>query len=552
VIAKLLIANRGEIAVRILRTCRDLKIDAVAVYSDVDADALHVRLADQSVHLPGATPTETYLNGRALIDAARASGAEAIHPGYGFLAESADFAADVAAAGLIWVGPPSEAIRTLGDKVAARRLASRVGVPIVPGLVDAVPSFEDVLAFGADHGYPLVVKAAAGGGGRGLKLVAREEDARDAFESAQREARSYFGSDHVYVERFLPDVKHIEIQILGISRGESLWIGARDCSLQRRHQKLIEEAPATAWADRSSEMGAAASRLASAAGYLNAGTVELLVEKNGDFYFLEVNSRLQVEHTVTEEVFGLDLVACQLRIACGEDIGLSQNGMTPSGHAIECRINAEDPSSFLPAPGRITRFEPPIGPGVRVDSGFAAGDEMSGHYDSLIAKVVTRGTDRMHALERMRRALSEFVIEGVPTTISLQLRLLEHPEFESGNHTTATVEALLDELPGASSAPEPVRSRLWNPAMAAAAPSSSASGSGRLVAPLQGTILEVRVRPGDPVGAGDVLMVLEAMKMETVLKAPFSGVVAEVAGEQGGSVGAGELLVVVEGDGASA
>jgi acetyl-CoA/propionyl-CoA carboxylase biotin carboxyl carrier protein len=551
VISKLLIANRGEIAVRIIRTCRDLDVATVAIYSDVDVAARHVVLADERVGLPGVRATDTYLNGPAVIHAALDTGADAIHPGYGFLAESAEFATAVIESGMVWVGPPPEAIAALGDKLAARRIASTAGVPIVPGLLDPVVAPDAVISFGSQHGYPLVIKAAAGGGGRGLKIVRDEGAVQDAFESARREARAYFGSDDVYVERYLSRSKHLEVQILGVSNAEVLSLGVRDCSLQRRHQKLIEETPAPSWVEKADEMGSAAVNLAVAAGYVNAGTVELLGDEDGDFYFLEVNSRLQVEHTVTEEVYDIDLVACQLQIASGQGLGLTQTDLRPAGHSIECRINAEDPELFLPAPGRLTRFDPPSGPGVRVDAGYAAGDMVPGEYDSLIAKVITRGVDREHAVRRMKRALREFVIEGVPTTIPVHLRLLEDADFRRGQHTTRTIEDRIEvssdsSLTAPGTRPHMVRSRLWNPAMAAAAPSSSVDGAAEMVAPLQGTILEVRVTPGDAVEAGDVLVVLEAMKMETVLNAPFAGTATEVCAERGQPVGAGDLLVVIE------
>jgi acetyl-CoA/propionyl-CoA carboxylase, biotin carboxylase, biotin carboxyl carrier protein len=549
VISKLLVANRGEIAVRIMRTCRDLEVVPVAVYSDPDASSRHVAVADESWRLPGSLPVDTYLNGAAIIDAALSSGADAVHPGYGFLAESADFARAVRDAGLIWVGPPPEAIASLGNKIAARRIASAAGVPVVPGVLDPVASADDIREFGAAHGYPVAIKAAAGGGGRGMRIVGEAAEVDKAYESARREARSYFGSDAVYVERYLVAPRHLEVQMLGLPDGYGIWLGVRDCSLQRRHQKLIEETPAPGSEGQADKMGAAAVALVSAGGYVNAGTVEFLVDRGGEFYFLEMNSRLQVEHTVTEEVFGVDLVASQLRIAANEDIGFSQADLRPRGHAIECRINAEDPDRFVPAPGRLTRFELPSGPGIRVDAGYAQGEKIPSVYDSLIAKVIAWGNDRHHALARMRRALNEFVVEGIATTIPAHLRLLDNDEFLSGNHTTRTVEATSVLEPQRAPADPPVRTarlRLWNPAMATGAPSAATDSHGELAAPMQGTIVEVRVAPGDTVEAGEILIVVEAMKMESVLTAPFGGKAVDVRAEAGAAVGEGEILVVIE------
>lgn len=550
VISKLLIANRGEIAVRIIRTCRDLDVSPVVVYSEPDAGARHVALADESIAIPGRTPADTYLNRPAMIDAARASGAEAVHPGYGFLAENAAFAEDVVASGLKWVGPPPAAVAALGDKISARRMASRAGIPVVPGLLEPVGSAEEVRAFGDEHGYPLVIKAAAGGGGRGLKVTFAPEDVAASVESARREAGAYFGSEEVYVERYLDAPKHLEVQILAAPGRPALWLGVRDCSLQRRHQKLIEESPPATRADRADEMGAAAAAFAQSIGYTNAGTVEFLVDESGDFYFLEVNARLQVEHTVTEEIFDIDLVACQLSIASEDELGLAQSDLVPRGHAVECRINAEDSVHFVPAPGRLDRFELPSGPGVRVDTGYITGDAVPAEYDSLIAKVVTHGNDRATALRRMRRALNEFEVEGVPTTVPAHLQLLDNDDFRRGTHTTLT---LMNALPDSGTGPQPRaqlaatgRARLWNPAMGRAARSIMPAHNRELSAPLQGTVLEVRVVPGDPVEAGDVLVVLEAMKMETVLTAPFTGKVIDVPVTPGQTVAAGIVLVIIE------
>ncbi|HET7483276.1 MAG TPA: biotin carboxylase N-terminal domain-containing protein [Actinomycetota bacterium] len=556
--SKVLVANRGEIAVRIARTCRELGVAYVAVHSDADTKARHVALADEAVHLPGTAPTDTYLNMDAVIDAARRTGAEAIHPGYGFLSENADFAEAVNAAGLVWVGPPPEATRAIGDKVEARRIASSAGVPIVPGTTDPLTDPQEAIAFGDAHGYPLAIKAAGGGGGRGLKVAMTRDDVVDAFESARREARAYFSSEDVYVERYLEKPKHMEVQLLAPNRDEALWLGVRDCSLQRRHQKLIEETPPPLHSDRVPDMGAAAVALSKAVGYVNAGTVEMLVDEDGSFYFLEVNARLQVEHTVTEEVLGLDLVACQLRIASGEPLGFTQDDLEPRGHSIECRINAEDPArGFIPTPGRIERYVEPNGLGVRVDSGYAAGDVIPDAYDSLVAKLITWGVTREDARARMLRSLEEMSIEGVASTIPAHIALLQNPDFVAGTHTTRTVEAgalealeerqdeeLTDVLMVAG---RPVR--FWNPAMApsaAAAVHDAAAGGGDVVAPMQGTILKIQVEPGQTVSTGETIAVLEAMKMETTVTAGRDGTVAEVAVTAGQTVGAGQIIAIIE------
>ena len=553
---RVLIANRGEIAVRVARTCRALGVEAVAIHSDVDAHARHVAAATQAVHLSGVAPADTYLNVEAILAAARSTGAEAIHPGYGFLSESAAFAEAVVAAGFAWVGPPAGAIRAVGDKISARRLAVEAGVPVVPGITDPVEEVAVLEAFAAEHGYPVAVKASGGGGGRGLKVARSPEELEPAWTSARREAAAYFGSHEVFAERYLEGPKHLEVQLLAPGPDEALWLGVRDCSLQRRHQKLVEETPPPLWAERVPEMGEAAVALSKACGYVNAGTVEMLVDRAGEFYFLEVNARLQVEHTVTEEVLGLDLVECQLRIAAGERLALSQADVVPRGHAIECRINAEDPArAFAPTPGKLLRYVEPGGPGVRVDSGYAEGDEIPGAYDSLIAKLVTHGADRDEARERMLRALDEYAIEGVRTTIAAHALLLRMDSFVAGTHDTTTVEgsSVLDEL----AAPEDVVDvllvgghpvRLWNPAMAASAAAAVHTGAagGEVVSPMQGTILKVLVAPGDEVAAGQTLVVLEAMKMENAIASPVAGVVAELNAEVGKTAGAGQLLARVE------
>lgn len=560
---KILVANRGEIAVRIARTCRELGVRCVAVNSDVDARSRHVAIAHEAVHLPGVAPTDTYLNVAAVIDAAVATGAQAIHPGYGFLSENASFAEAVQDAGLVWVGPPPAAIRALGDKIGARRIAEQAGVPVVPGITEPITDVEVIRAFGKEHGYPVAVKAAGGGGGRGLKVARTGDEVAEAFQLARREAKAYFGSEDVYVERYLAAPKHLEVQLLALSPSEALWLGVRDCSLQRRHQKLIEETPPPRFAERTSEMGEAAVALSKAAGYVNAGTVEMLCDEDGNFYFLEVNARLQVEHTVTEEVLGFDLVACQLQISSGDPTGVDQTGVEEHmhGHSIECRINAEDPArGFVPTPGVISRYVEPNGLGVRVDSGYAQGDEVPAAYDSLLAKVITWGNTREEARVRMLRALEEMTVEGVSTTVGAHELLLNAPEFVAGTHTTRTVEegGILDALVSEAVPDEegtedvllvagrPVR--LWNPSMSASASAAvhGVAPGGDIVAPMQGTILKVLVAQGDQVETGQPLMVLEAMKMETTIAAPTEGAVTRVEVAPGDTVAAGQSLAIVE------
>jgi acetyl-CoA/propionyl-CoA carboxylase, biotin carboxylase, biotin carboxyl carrier protein len=556
--SRVLIANRGEIAVRIARTCRELGVESVALHSDVDARARHVALADLSVRLEGVAPSDTYLNENAILAAAAKTGAEAVHPGYGFLSESAAFAQAVIDRGLAWVGPSPEAMRMVGDKISARRVAESAGVPVVPGITEPVDEAGIIEEFARDHGYPVAIKAAGGGGGRGLKVVASREGIAEGLASARREAVAYFGSSDVFVERFLPAPKHLEVQVLAPAPGEALWLGVRDCSLQRRHQKLVEETPPGRWGELATPMGEAAVALAKACGYVGAGTMEFLLDDHGAFYFLEVNARLQVEHTVTEEVLGLDLVACQLRIACGEPIELAQPVIDPRGWAIECRINAEDPGrGFAPTPGRLTRFIEPGGLGVRVDSGYEQGDEVPAAYDSLIAKLICRAPSREQARARMLRALREMEIEGVATTIPAHELLLQLPSFVSGTHTTRTVEdegALATlERPTHDASTEGVLVvdgrpvKLWNPAMSAwAAGAVHAGASTDVVAPMQGTIVQVLVSEGDAVDRGAALMILEAMKMETTISAARAGRVTSIMVARGQSAGAGQVVAVVE------
>jgi acetyl-CoA/propionyl-CoA carboxylase biotin carboxyl carrier protein len=616
---RVLVANRGEIAVRVMRTCRELGIETVAVYSDPDANARHVRAADHAVHLAGIAATDTYLRVDAVIDAARSTGAQAVHPGYGFLSERADAARAVIDAGLTWVGPSPDAVEAVGDKLQARRLAQSVGVPVVPGTLEPVRSASEIHGFGERHGYPVAIKAAGGGGGRGFRVAESPEAVGRALEGAIREAVAYFGSDQVYLERYVTRPKHVEVQVLSEGVGRAIWLGARECSLQRRHQKLVEETPPSGFRELVPSLGEAAAQVADACGYTNAGTVEFLVGRDGSWYFLEVNARLQVEHTITEEVTGLDLVACQLRIASGEPLVLSQadllegGAFAPRGWSIECRVNAEDPSSgFMPSPGVIQRYEQPSGPGVRVDGGFGVSDEISPAYDSLIAKLVVRAADREGARRRMLRALDEYVIEGVRTTIPALRMLLETDEFVDGSYSTTTVEGgALDGLarisepketasgangaPGvptgklvgvARSGPNPVQPepdshgeavlligsspvRLWNPAIAAAVSAAStvqgserggrpsqvgrsvagsSAGPGAIVAPMHGTILAVAVKAGDRIDVGTPVGILEAMKMETILTAPRAGTVEEVRVEPGSVVQTGDVVAVVRPD----
>ena len=582
---KVLIANRGEIAVRVIRTCREMGIGTVAVYSELDRDALHVRLADEAYALGGQTPAESYLNTEAILQAIEDSGADAVHPGYGFFSENTDFARAITARGVTFIGPPPEAIEVMGDKISSRLAAEAAGVEGVPGRSQTLSSAQEIIDFGEDVGWPVAIKAAYGGGGRGMKVVSSAGEAAEALESAQREALSYFGRDECYVERYLTWPRHIEMQILADSHGNTLWLGERDCSCQRRHQKLIEESPAADFPDEIRQaMGAAAVKVSEACGYVNAGTVEFLYQ-DGEFYFLEMNTRLQVEHPVTELVTGLDLVAWQLRIAAGEAIPFGQDEVKRQGHAIEVRINAEDPSGgrFTPSPGPITRFSQPSGPGVRLDAGYEAGDTISQYYDNLIAKLVVWAEDREGARRRMLRALEETTIEGVATTIPADEAILAHPDFAEGKHSTKWVEERLDlsELQVTPAAPPDddgseatvlrrvtaevagrrYEMKLWLPdtgavvqrSGTAASPkrrggsgSVSAIKTGSVTVPMQGTIVKVLVEVGDEVEEGQTLCVLEAMKMENTISASTAGTVAEVRVAAGDSVSGGDVVIVID------
>jgi acetyl-CoA carboxylase, biotin carboxylase subunit len=445
---KVLIANRGEIALRVIRACRELGVATVAVYSEADARAPHVREADEAVLLGPAPSSESYLKGDAIIEAARRTGAEAIHPGYGFLSEREWFARAVRDAGLVWIGPPAEAIAAMGSKTAARELAIAAGTPVVPGTTTALRNADEAADVAERFGYPVLLKAAAGGGGKGMRVVHKREDLAPALQSAQREAKNAFGDDAVYVEKYIVGPRHVEIQVLGDQHGTMLHLGERECSIQRRHQKMIEEAPSVAVTpELRARMGAAAVAAAKAAGYVNAGTCEFLLDAGGEFYFLEMNTRIQVEHPVTELVTGVDLVQWQLRIAAGEPLPFAQADLTPRGWAIECRITSEDPSNgFLPSTGRVHFLHVPGGPGVRWDSGIEAGSEISLHYDPMLAKLVVWAPTRSAAIERMHRALLELTIEGVDTSRDFHLRMMENPDFRAGRIEIQWLERHLAEL----------------------------------------------------------------------------------------------------------
>ncbi len=568
---KVLIANRGEIAVRIIRTCRELGIPSVAVYSDADRDALHVEMADQSFRIGPALAADSYLSIDAILGAARRSRATLIHPGYGFLAERAQFAQAVGDAGLTFIGPSPHAIETMGDKSAARRAADAAGVPIVPGTPEPV-DVRHAKSQAERIGFPLVVKAAFGGGGKGMHVVRSAENLEEALRRAAREAKSYFGRPEVFLERYVERAHHVEAQVVADQHGSAWFLGERDCSVQRRHQKLIEETPSPVVDEAlRTRIGEAAVALARASGYVNAGTVEFIVDEDGSFYFLEMNTRLQVEHTVTEMVTGYDLVAQQIAVALGERLDIDAD---PRGHAIQCRINAEDPGrNFLPGPGRISRYQEPAGPFVRVDSGVTAGRDVPGDYDSLFAKVIVQGEDREQARRRMLGALSEYRVEGVPTTIPLHRWALDSPEFRAGEHTTTWLERALAEVdlpsqielnPPVAAKPRPadilvevdgrrVPVRIFDERRERA-PDRPASHDphhgehvhGVITAPMQGTILKVLVEKGQEIQAGDVLCVLEAMKMENHIASTREGEVTDLPIRAGQVVETGQILAVID------
>jgi acetyl-CoA/propionyl-CoA carboxylase biotin carboxyl carrier protein len=564
---RVLIANRGEIAVRVIRACSDHGIESVAVYSETDRDSMHAQMADSAYSLSGTTAAQTYLNIEKLIAIAKKSGADSVHPGYGFLSENADFAQAVIDAGLIWIGPPPAAIKALGDKVSARKIAAKAGAPLVAGTADPVDNHDQIIAFAKEHGLPVAIKAAHGGGGRGLKIAFTMEEIPEAFASAVREAIAGFGRGECFVERYLDKPRHVETQVLVDKFGNAAVISTRDCSLQRRHQKLVEEAPAPFLTDaQNEELYRASKAIMKEAGYIGAGTCEFLVGVDGTISFLEVNTRLQVEHPVSEEVTGIDLVREQFRIAIGEELGYTDPVIR--GHSIEFRINGEDPGrSFLPAPGRITKMSLPTGPGVRVDTGFRTGDAITGNFDSLLAKLIVTGATREQAITRARRAIAEFTIEGMATALPFHQAILQDPAFtnefkvytsyietEFKNQisefkilpleaqTKAAADHLVAEINGKRfeilvHAPEPVVKRHR-------AKDALAGGFGGvgLTSPMQGTVVKVAVTKGQNVEKGDLVIVLEAMKMEQPLMAHRSGVIANLTAVIGESVTSGTVL----------
>jgi acetyl-CoA/propionyl-CoA/long-chain acyl-CoA carboxylase, biotin carboxylase, biotin carboxyl carrier protein len=580
--SKVLVANRGEIAIRVFRTLRELGIGTVAVYSEADRDSLHVHMADEAYLLGPGPPAESYLAQERLLEVAERSGAEAVHPGYGFLAENAGFARAVSREGLVWIGPPGSAIEIMGSKTAARERMAAAGVPVVPGTTEPVASADEVLRLGDELGWPLAIKAAAGGGGKGLKVVHRPEEAERALESAQREGQAYFADSSVYVERYLEDPRHVEVQVLADGQGNVIHLGERDCTIQRRHQKLVEETPSPAVdAELRGRIGKIAVEAARAVGYRSAGTIEGLLSRDGEYFFLEMNTRIQVEHTVTEVATGLDLVREQVFIAAGEPLSLRQDDVRLTGHAIECRINAEDPSNgFLPTPGRITSYREPSGPGVRVDSGVAAGSEVPGLYDPLVAKLIVHGVDRDHARRRMLRALEEYEIGGITTLLGFHRALLEHQCFVEGatchgvvesqelaerakqlSHLQTTVPVHSDGRPSRARRltlevdgrrfevetlePEPPYAELARRRRDRGHGGAHAGAKDAVVTPMQGTVLEVKVGEGDEVQPGDVICIVEAMKMENEITAHRAGVVTELSVEPGQAVSNGQVVCVV-------
>ncbi len=575
----LLVANRGEIAVRVIRTAAELGLRTIAVYSELDRDALHVEMADEAWNIGGPPASESYLNARRILDVARQSGADAIHPGYGFLSENAGFARMVADAGITWVGPPAHAIELMGNKIRSRQTAEQAGVAPVPGTTDAVRSLKEAAPIASRIGYPVAVKASHGGGGKGLRVAANRKELGNAIEGARREAEAYFGNPAVYLEAYLDRARHIEAQIIVDRHGNARFLGERDCSVQRRHQKLIEEAPSTLLTPESRrDLGEAALAIAEACGYTNAGTVEFLVRPDGTFYFLEMNTRLQVEHTVTEMVTGLDLVAEQLAIADGHPLSFDEVPVV--GHAIELRINAEDPANqFRPSPGTVTEYQEPGGPGVRVDSWITPGTTISQYYDNLLAKLVVWGRTRQAAIARAERALDEYRVAGVATTLPAHRAVLSHPLFVSGEAHTRFVEEelMLDPEPFDRGEARPTEDQgpgremtvevggrkfdvtFWPPAVpdpggdrpmrrpprrrTGGGPASAEAGM--VLSPMQGTIVKVSVKAGDRVTADQQICVLEAMKMENEIRSPMDGELVELKVRPGDTVRTNEVVAIV-------
>jgi acetyl-CoA/propionyl-CoA carboxylase biotin carboxyl carrier protein len=585
VFEKVLVANRGEISVRIIRALREMGVASVAVYSDADRESLHARLADEAYHVGPASATESYLDIGKLIGVAQRSGAEAVHPGYGFLAESAPFARAVEEAGLAWIGPHPGAIEVMGSKVESRRIMGKAGVPMVPGTKDPVGSADEVRTFAGEHGYPVAVKASAGGGGKGFAVAQDDEGAAAAFERASREGVAYFGDGSVYTEKYLPGPRHVEIQVVRDKHGNATHLGERDCSIQRRHQKLLEESPSPAIDPVMREaMGEAAIGAAEAVGYDNVGTVEFLVQDD-EFYFLEMNTRVQVEHPVTEEVTGIDIVQTGVRVAAGEKLPFTQEDVVWRGHAIEVRLNAEDAANdFVPSPGTVTVYEEPGGPGVRVDSSLREPGVVPEHYDPLFAKLIVRGADREDALRRLRRALGEFRIEGIATTLPFFEAILEDEVFVKGAYTTGFVAERMERLKieahqagsarGGSAGTSQkeareveieVNGKLFRVKVYADEAEGRSGGmkappmrggrekgrgaavtEGAVVAPMQGTIVKVLVEEGQEVAADEAVCVLEAMKMESEIRVKSAGTVSEVLVEAGQTVRSGDALVTLE------
>jgi len=575
-IEKLLVANRGEIALRVMRTAKEMGIATVAVYSDPDRDALHVRYADEAFALGGSSPAQSYLNSDKILDVAKRAGADALHPGYGFFAENANFARSVINAGLVWVGPHPDAIDAMGDKLRARAAMVKAGVPVVPGRLDPIVDLEDAKRAAREFGLPLALKAAAGGGGKGLRVARSESEIESALTVAKREAEAYFKDATIYAERYLDNPKHVELQILADKHGNVVHVGERDCSLQRRHQKIWEETPASIGDSVRRAMREAGLRAAKAIGYDSAGTIECLVSGN-EFFFLEMNTRIQVEHTVSEMISGLDLVREQIRVASGEPLGYEQNRIELRGHSIEVRVNAEDPANnFAPAPGTIARYREPGGPGIRVDSAAFSGMTITPDYDSLIAKLVVWSPTREQARARLRRALDEFVIEGVATTIPLLRALVDEPSVRDATYGTATLEPFAAAI--AVERPEPTaggetesandsvvrievngklfRVRMLDRPQASGAGTprrrppklesrsgKAASAENAVVAPMHGVVVEIKVRVGESVESGALVAVIEAMKMMNEIRSSRAGTVAEVKVSPGQTVETGAILV---------